>query len=66
LILQEILSSESQEQIVTGSVIGSYDYFGSSVAISGNYASVGASNINNGQCAVYIYKLDIDGLWKEY
>ncbi len=38
--------------------------FGSSVAILGNYAVVGAPYINTGRGAIYIYKIQ-DGVWSE-
>lgn len=54
-----------QEQKVTASDIGPYDDFGSSVAISGNYAVIGAPSAINNQGAVYIFEVNQSGEWEE-
>jgi len=59
------------ETIIRASNLGLTDYFGGSVAISGNYAIVGAfyeDGVNNaiGGCgAAYIFELDGSGNWAE-
>ena len=53
---------------VTASDADQYDYFGDSVAISGDYAIVGASgNDDNGQSSgsAYIFKRDANGNWSQ-
>ncbi len=47
--------------------IASFDTFGSSVAIKGNYVMVGAPGKNNSQGAVYLFKLDDNtNEWTQY
>ena len=53
----------SETQKLTTSDPEVYAYFGSSVAISGNYAIVGAYLNNNDSGSVYIFERDSNGNW---
>ena len=59
----------SEKQKIVASDKGSYDYFGNSVAISGNYAIIGApyedpDNIESAGSA-YIFERDTSGEWRQ-
>ena len=68
---RDIYGDWSEKKMLKASNIGTLDQFGNSVAISGNYAIVGAyledgSSNNRADCgAAYIFERDINGNWAE-
>ena len=57
-------SSWSLEEKLTKITSAAYDYFGSAVALSNNYALIGAPNRNSGQGAAYICPYQVLTGWQ--
>ncbi len=60
------ISDESFERRITSDTQMAYDYFGSSVDITGDYIAIGAMGRGNNEGRVYLYSISQNAIVKEY